>query len=87
MEYIPTIFQIIGFVGVAILVIAYLALQAGKIKGDNWRYPALNLSGALLILCSLYETPNIPSIAIELIWVTISCYGLWRAWRKNHHQP
>jgi paired small multidrug resistance pump len=83
MEYVPTIFQIIGFIGVAILVMAYLALQAGKIKGNDWRYPASNLSGALLILCSLYETPNVPSIAIELIWVTISCYGLWRALRKK----
>ncbi len=81
-SHIPSLFQLIGFAGVAVLVVAYLALQAGKIKGDDWRYPASNLAGALLILFSLYETPNIPSIAIELIWVSISGYGLWRALRK-----
>jgi paired small multidrug resistance pump len=80
----PTLFQIIGFVGVGILVVAYLALQSGRIKGDDWRYPASNLVGALLILFSLYETPNVPSIVIELIWVSISSYGVWRTLcRKN----
>ncbi len=78
-----TLFQIIGFIGVSILVVAYLALQSGKIAGDDWRYPASNLAGAMLILFSLYETPNVPSIAIELIWVSISSYGLWRALKRK----
>jgi uncharacterized membrane protein len=79
----PSLFQFVGFVGVGLLVIAYFALQSGKIKGDDWRYPATNLVGALLILFSLYETPNVPSIVIELIWVSISSYGLYRALRKR----
>lgn len=78
-----TLFQFIGFVGVGLLVMAYFALQSGKIKGDDWQYPATNLCGALLILFSLYETPNVPSIVIELIWVSISSYGLLRALRRR----
>jgi uncharacterized membrane protein len=78
-----SIYELCGFIGVALLVYAYLRLQTGKWRGDIWQYPATNLSGALLILVSLYETPNIPSIAIELVWISISLYGLWRCWRMK----
>jgi paired small multidrug resistance pump len=79
----PSLFQIIGFIGVGMLVTAYLAQQSGRIKGDEWQFPATNLAGASLILFSLYETPNVPSIVIELIWVSISSYGLYRALKRH----
>jgi len=37
---------------------------------------------AILILISLYYDFNLPSFIIEIAWLIISGYGLWKAWRR-----
>jgi hypothetical protein len=72
-----------GFVGVAIVVTAYFANQQGWLESADWRFPAANLVGALLILASLYSEWNFPSAVIEVVWALISLYGLIRQWRRQ----
>jgi hypothetical protein len=67
-----------GFIGVALIVVAYFANQQGWLRSDNWRFPAANLAGSLLILVSLTQAWNLPSVVIEAIWSSISLYGLAR---------
>ena len=76
-------FTIVGFVGVAFIVAAYFANQQGWLGSDDWRFPAANLLGSLLILVSLYSAWNFPSAVIEVIWAAISLYGLSRLWRRR----
>lgn len=72
-----------GFVGVAIIVTAYFANQQGWLSSDDWRFPAANLLGSLLIMASLWTAWNAPSVVIEVIWAAISLYGLGRrVWRR-----
>jgi hypothetical protein len=66
----------IGLVGAAIFVVAYWANQARWLASDDWRFPAANLAGALLILISLFSEWNLPSVVIEAFWAAISVYGL-----------
>jgi hypothetical protein len=73
----------IGLIGVAIIVTAYFANQQGWLAADNWRFPAANLAGSLLILASLWTAWNFPSAVIELIWAAISVYGLVRHLRRR----
>ena len=42
-------------------------------------YPALNGLGAMLILVSLHFAFNMASFVIELFWLAISAFGLYRA--------
>ena len=72
-----------GFIGVAIVVSAYFANQQGWLESSDWRFPAANLVGALLILASLYSDWNFPSAVIEVVWALISLYGLIRHWRRQ----
>ena len=72
-----------GFVGVAIIVVAYFANQQGWLRSDDWRFPAVNLVGSLLILASLWTAWNAPSVVIEVIWAAISLYGLSRCLRRR----
>ena len=67
-----------GFVGVAVIVVAYFANQQGWLSSEDWRFPAANLVGSLLILASLWTAWNAPSVVIEVIWAAISLYGLSR---------
>jgi hypothetical protein len=68
----------IGTIGTILLILAYFLLQAGKLKGDDWVYMIMNLVAAALLLYSLYFNFNLPSFIIELFWVGISGYGIWR---------
>jgi hypothetical protein len=76
-------FTIVGFVGVAFIVAAYFANQQEWLGSGDWRFPAANLVGSLLILVSLYSAWNFPSAVIEVIWAAISLYGLSRRWRRS----
>lgn len=67
-----------GLIGVGVIVATYFASQQGWLSATNWRFPAANLVGSLLILTSLYTQWNFPSVVIEVIWSAISLYGLYR---------
>jgi ABC-type Co2+ transport system permease subunit len=82
-----TIPDILGTFGVLLLVIAYFFMQSGKWKHDNIRLPLTNLCGASLILISLMDSPNMPSILIEIVWISISLYGIVKIWRQKHAHP
>ena len=71
----------VGFVGVGLIVSAYFANQQGWLSAEDWRFPAANLAGSLLILASLWTAWNFPSAVIEVVWAAISIYGLIRRWR------
>lgn len=70
------LYRTIGLLGAAVFVVAYLANQARWLRSDDWRFPAANLAGALLILVSLFGEWNLPSVVIEAFWAAISVYGL-----------
>jgi hypothetical protein len=72
-----------GLVGVALIVAAYFANQQDWLVSADWRFPAANLAGSLLILASLYTAWNFPSAVIEVIWAAISIYGLARRLRRR----
>jgi hypothetical protein len=78
------LFLVFGLVGSALVVLAYLLNQTGRLASTDWRFPAANLVGALAILLSLIDAWNLPSALIEVFWVAISLYGLARCWRQRH---
>lgn len=77
-----TLAAILGYAGAAVIALTYFANQRGQLASDDWRFPALNLAGSIGVLVSLVAEPNLPSVVIELFWMGISLYGLWRALRR-----
>ncbi len=69
----------VGFVGAAVIVVAYFANQQGWLRSSDWRFPAANLLGSVLIFASLFAQWNFPSAVIEAFWIAISLYGLKRS--------
>ena len=76
-------YNAIGFAGVVLLVAAYFANQQRWLRSDDWRYPAANLFGAVLILISLWFEWNFPSAVIEIVWALISLWGIAKAWQNR----
>jgi len=71
-------FTACGFAGAACFIVAYFCSVQGWVRATGWRFPAANLAGALLLLVSLYDAWNLPSVVIESFWALISLYGLVR---------
>lgn len=70
--------DVIGMIGVAIILSTYFMLQIGRLKSDTLRYSVLNACGSSMILFSLFFEWNLPSVIIETAWVIISLMGVVR---------
>lgn len=69
-------FDFAGNIGVALMVLGYLLLQAEKIRSSDLNYSLMNGVGALLVLISLFYRFNFSAFLVELFWLLISVYGL-----------
>ncbi|MDB2437337.1 hypothetical protein N9W89_01360 [Hellea sp.] len=79
-----TLYDVLGISGVVIILAAYLALQLDKLSVQDWRYSAANAFGALLILISLIFSFNLASFIIEIAWLLISLFGLFKVLKAPH---
>ncbi len=70
--------DIIGGVGVLMILGAYAALQLNRMRAANKLFSLLNFLGASAILVSLFYDFNLPAFVIEAAWAAISLYGLTR---------
>ncbi|MCK9473098.1 hypothetical protein [Sulfurimonas sp.] len=77
--------DVIGIVGVAIVVVTYFLLQSEKINSKGFLYSFANAFGSLLVLYSLLYNWNLASFIIEFFWILISLYGL-KKWYRNKTQ-
>ena len=73
--------DLVGNIGVVILMITYLMLQLNKLSSDSLAYSVLNAGGAGLIVISLLFDFNLSALLMEVFWVLISFVGIYRYFR------
>jgi hypothetical protein len=78
-------FDVVGFIGVLLIVVAYLLLQLDKLPSSSAKYSLLNAGGALLIIVSLIFAFNLSAFIMEVFWLLISLLGLWRSLVHRKH--
>lgn len=72
------IYQFIGFIGMILIVYSYFLLQTKKTDITSLYYQLLNLIGAILLLISLFVHFNLGSFIIEVFWIIITLYGIYK---------
>ena len=75
-------FTVCGIFGAGCFIASYFGALQGWLEPSGWRFPAVNLLGATLVLVSLMDAWNLPSVVLECFWGAISVYGLARNWRS-----
>ena len=73
-----------GYVGVALVLLAFFLLQERKLQGHGLIYQLMNMLGAAGIMLSLMfgiGPINWPAFLLELAWLLISAYGIVRGTR------
>ncbi len=68
--------DIIGFIGVAILLAAFLLNLMGKISKDGLLYILLNIAGAALACFASYLINYLPFVILEGTWMLVSFFAL-----------
>ncbi len=74
-----TSLDLLGTVGVSLLLLAYLLLTVNRLRPDGLAYPALNTVGAGLAALTAYLQPYWPFVALEGTWTVVSALALVRA--------
>jgi len=75
--------DLVGNVGVVVLMITYLMLQLNKLRSDGLAYSLANAVGASLIVISLLVNFNLSAFIMEAFWVLISFVGIYRYFRSK----
>ena len=75
-----------GLIGVALTLLAFFLLQAGRLRGDGLPYQLMNAIGAFAVLLSLFYAFNLSAFMLEFLWLLISVYGMVRGWRMRQAQ-
>lgn len=75
-------YDFLGNIGVVLILLTYLLLQAVRMAPTALLYSLSNGLGALLIMVSLLYNYNLSAMIIESAWLLISMYGVARALRR-----
>lgn len=69
-----------GYIGVAMMLLAHLALQSHKLHGNGLVYQLMNVLGALGVMLSLmFGSFNASAFFMEVAWLLIAIYGIARS--------
>ena len=79
-----TIPDLIGYTGVALLIITYAMLQLDRIDPKGFWYSFNNMIVAILVTVSLLYTMNKASMVIEVFWFIISVYGIIMYFKRKN---
>jgi len=71
--------NVVGWIGMALLISAYGLVTAGRLHGPGLPFQLMNLvgGGSLMVNSAYYGAW--PSAALNLVWVVIGLVGLTRA--------
>lgn len=73
-----------GFLGVLLVLLAFLLLQAHRLHGNGLTYQLMNVLGALGVTLSLvFGSFNLSAFLLELAWMAIGVYGIVRGARRR----
>ncbi|GAA0241144.1 CBU_0592 family membrane protein [Rhodanobacter caeni] len=76
-----------GYIGVLLVLLAFLLLQAHRLHGNGLTYQLLNAFGALGVLLSLvFGSFNTSAFVMEAAWLLISVYGIVRGARLRRER-
>ena len=73
--------QAISLVGAALILAAFAAQQAGRLKPADAAYLALNFAGSAILAYFAIEAKSLGLSVLESVWALISLWSLVRLFR------
>jgi hypothetical protein len=73
------VIDVAGWIGMGLLIGAYVLVSAGRILGPSLTFQLMNLVGGGLLMVNSAWYGAWPSAALNFVWVIIGSVGLVRA--------
>jgi hypothetical protein len=77
-----TLIDLMGWLGAALLLLAYALVSNRRLAGDSARFQLLNLSGGVMLAINSGYHGALPSVAVNAVWIVIGLAALLRARRR-----
>ena len=72
-----------GWGGAALILLAYLLLSMGRLTGQSRLYQWMNVIGAAGFTVNGWWHGALPSAALNVVWMLIGGFALWKIWAKR----
>jgi hypothetical protein len=73
-----TLPDLAGLIGVLLMLSAYALGQLGRLRIDTIPALLMNLTGAVLVMVSLFYKFNLSAFLMEAAWAVVALFGLVR---------
>jgi hypothetical protein len=83
-EYVTMWFEIVGWVGIILIVIAFFLVSSKKVNSQGAIYQFLNLFGAASVFTNVFHQRAWPAVALQIIWGMIAVVSLFKNWHRVH---
>ena len=70
--------EVIGWAGAVLILLAYWLLSAGKLVAQSKMYQWMNIVGAAGFILNSGWNGAYPSAVLNVVWVGIGIWALWR---------
>jgi len=77
---------LIGIVGAAVILLAFLLNQKGKVTAESNLYDGLNALGSLLLVVYAVLLNSIPFFILNTVWLLVSAKGLLENKENNNEK-
>ncbi|CAM0998848.1 Permease [Rhodanobacter sp. Root179] len=77
-----------GYLGVALVLLAFFLLQERKLQGSGLVYQLMNVLGAIGVMLSLgFGSFNLSAFIMQVAWLLIGGYGIVRGIKRRRETP
>ncbi|MFN0204301.1 MAG: hypothetical protein ACKVTZ_22475 [Bacteroidia bacterium] len=78
-----TLIDLMGWVGMAMVVFAYGANIQNKLPNTSLAYILLNMIGSIFLIINCFYNHAMPPAILNIIWTIIAFYSLWQYFRRE----
>jgi paired small multidrug resistance pump len=71
--------DLIGWIGVLLILTAFILTTFGVINATNSIYGILNFIGALGIIISSYAKKDLQPVILNIVWLVVAAIGIIRS--------
>jgi len=71
-----TVVDVVGWIGVVLLLAAYALVSNRKMEGDSLGYQAFNVLGAAFLIINSFYYGALPSVGVNVVWIGIAGYTI-----------
>jgi len=75
--------SISGWIGMFLILLAYILVSNKKIKPTSKRYQLLNFLGAIGVGINAYYENATPAFVLQIIWATIAIISIYKSYKRK----